>query len=200
MARKLQIIGEFPSGTAPDEEVIKQIVDKYLADNPPTSNVIINGEGSDEATKAVLSVCATVGSKLSNLVIKEGQLIFIPDKHKIALDFDGKRTFYNQIEELSTDDARTSLLEPVEGLFYFVIDTAVLWTYRNGWVQVTTPPKEVIFVGTELPELGANKTLYIDTANKEISIWDEAIGAYIVVADKTEEITADDINALFQKK
>lgn len=154
---------------------------------------------ADSMTQTVLSACATVGSRLSDLVIKDGQLIFVQDKHKIALDFGGKRTFYNQIEELATENTRTSMLAPVAGLFYFVIETAVLWTYRDKWVQLTTPPKEVVFFGTELPEFGVSKTLYVDTANKEISVWDDASSSYIVVADKTMELTADDINELFKK-
>lgn len=153
---------------------------------------------ADLTTKPVLSVCATVGSKLPNLVIKDGQLIFVQDKHKIALDFGGKRVFYNQIEELATESARTSILAPVAGLFYFVIETAVLWTYRDKWVQITTPPKEVVFFGTELPELGVTKTLYVDTGRKEISVWDETTAGYVVVADKTNELTADDVDALFK--
>ena len=153
---------------------------------------------ADSNTQTVLSVCATVGSKLPDLVINDGQLIFVQDKHKIALDFGGKRTFYNRIEELATEGARTSMLAPVTGLFYFVIETAVLWTYQDGWVQITTPPKEVVFFGTELPELGVTKTLYVNTADKEISVWDEGTASYVVVADKTAELTADDINALFQ--
>ena len=152
---------------------------------------------ADLTTKPVLSVCATVGSKLPNLVIKDGQLIFVQDKHRIALDFGGKRVFYNQIEELATEAARTSMLAPVAGLFYFVIETAVLWTYRDKWVQLTTPPKEVVFFGTELPELGVTKTLYVDTSRKEISVWDDVLSAYVIVADKTNELTADDVNALF---
>lgn len=153
---------------------------------------------ADLTTKPVLSVCATVGSKLPNLVIKDGQLIFVQDKHKIALDFGGKRVFYNQIEELATEATRTSMLAPVAGLFYFVIETAVLWTYRDKWVQLTTPPREVVFFGTELPELGTANTLYVDTSRKEISVWDNSLSAYVVVADKTNELTADDIDALFK--
>lgn len=152
---------------------------------------------ADLTTKTVLSVCATVGSKLSDLVIKDGQLTFVRDKHKIALDFAGKRTFYNQIEELATEGSRISMLAPVTGIFYFVIETAVLWTYQNGWVQITTPPKEVVFFGTELPELGVVKTLYVDTKRSEISVWDENLSEYVVVADKTLELTADDVNSLF---
>lgn len=152
---------------------------------------------ADLTTKQVLSACATVGSRLSDLTIKDGQLIFVQDKHKIALDFGGKRVFYNQIEELATDAARTSMLAPVAGIFYFVIETAVLWTYRNGWVPITTPPREVVFIGTEMPELGTSKTLYVDTTKKEISVWDSGTSSYVVVANKSEELTTDDIDALF---
>ena len=153
---------------------------------------------ADLTTKPVLSVCATVGSRLSDLVIKDGQLTFVRDKHKIALDFDGKRTFYNQIEELATEGARTSMLAPVTGLYYFVIETAVLWTYRDRWIQITTPPKEVVFIGTELPELGVTKTLYVDTSNREISVWDSNTEKYVVIADSTMAMTADDVNAIIQ--
>lgn len=154
---------------------------------------------ADTNNYPILSVCATVGSKLSSLVIKDGQLIFVQDKHKIALDYNGKRVFYNQIQELATDGARTSMLAPVTGSYYFVISTAVLWTYQNGWIQLTTPPEEIVFIGVTLPELGSKKTLYVDTAKKEISVWDESVATYVVVADKTEEMTAEDIDALFDK-
>lgn len=148
----------------------------------------------------ILSICATVDSKLQDLEIKNGQLIFVQDKHKIALDYGDKRVFYRHIKELETEEERKALLAPVSGLYYFVIDTAVLWTYRaSGWIQITTPPKEIVFIGTELPELGSNKTLYVDTLNKEISIWDDTSSKYVVVADKKEELTAEDIDALFNK-
>ena len=147
----------------------------------------------------ILSVCATVGSRLPDLVITDGQLIFVQDKHRIALDYGGKRVFYNQIMELETEQARKSLLAPVTGSFYFVIKTAVLWSYQeSGWVQITTPPQEVVFIGAELPELGSSKTLYVDKENKEISIWDDSTSQYIVVANRTVEFTAAEIDAMFQ--
>lgn len=154
---------------------------------------------ADLSSYPILSVCATVGSKLPDLIIKDGQLVFVQDKHKIALDYNGKRVFYNEIEDLETELARQSLLAPVSGRYYFVIDTAVLWTYRNGgWVQVTTPPEEVVCIETELPELGSRKTLYVDTTNKQIAVWDDTTSTYLIVSDKTNEITTDEIDALFQ--
>lgn len=155
---------------------------------------------ADANAYPILSVCATVDSKLQDLAVKDGQLIFVQDKHNIVLDYGGRRVIYRHIKELGTEEERKSLLAPVSGLYYFVIDTAVLWTYRaTGWIQITTPPKEIVFIGTELPELGSNKTLYVDTLNKEISVWDDASSKYVVVADKREELTAEDIDALFNK-
>ena len=151
----------------------------------------------DSTINPILSAIATVGSRVKDLKINDGQLIFVRDKHRIALDFGGKRTFYNQIEELATEEDRTSLVEPVAGLFYFVIETAVLWVYRDGWIQLTTTPKDVIYIGVALPDFGISKTLYVDTNNKEISVWDEQTESYVVVADKTVEMTAEDINILF---
>ena len=152
---------------------------------------------ADTTTMPILSVCATVGSRLSDLVIKNGQLIFVQDKHKIALDYNGKRVFYNQIEELATDADRLAILAPVSGLYYFVIDSAVLWTYQGEWIQITSPPREVLFIGTELPELGVSKTLYVDTENKEISVWDVSSSTYIVVADSNDAISVSEIDSLF---
>ena len=63
---------------------------------------------ADTNLKSILSVCATVGSKLSDLTIVDGQLVFVQDRHRIALDFNGKRVFYNQIEEIATEADRKS--------------------------------------------------------------------------------------------
>ncbi len=99
---------------------------------------------ADSTTTAVLSAIATVNSKLSDLPLEDGQLIFVQDKQMVALDFGGKRKFYTQIEELATEDARTSLLAPVTGRYYYVMDPPVLWRYEvNGWVQITTPPDDI---------------------------------------------------------
>lgn len=154
-----------------------------------------------EVKHPVLSVCATVGSKLADLVIKDGQLVFVQDMKRIALDYNGKRVFYNQIEELESELERLSILAPITGSYYFVIETAVLWTYQNGWVQLTTPPEDIVFIGVALPELGKPKTLYVNKENKTISIWDEDRANYTVVADKTDNviktITDEEINKLF---
>lgn len=99
---------------------------------------------SDMNTTPILSAYATVGSRVSDLRILDGQLIWVQDKRMIALDFGGKRTFYTQIEELATDGARTSMLAPVTGIFYYVVETAVLWTYQDGWVQITSTPDDII--------------------------------------------------------
>ena len=109
-----------------------------------------------------------------------------------------KRTFYNQIEELATDEDRKAILAPVTGSYYFVINTAVLWTYQNGWVQITTPPNEIVFIGTEMPQLGSASTLYVDKGKQNILVWDDSLKTYTTVADKTKSITISSIDELFK--
>lgn len=148
-------------------------------------------------TASILSVIATTSSKLSKLVIKDGQLIFIQDKGRIAFDFKGKRIFYNQIIELDTEQERVTLDSPMNG-YYFIIETAVLWSYQDEWIQITSKPEEVLFIGVELPELGQEKTLYVDKDDKEISVWDEENQQYITVANYTNEVSTEDIENLFK--
>ena len=150
---------------------------------------------------ANFTVIATTSDRVKDLVIKNGQLVFIQDKGRIAFDFKGKRTFYNQITELNTEYERSSLESPSSG-YYFVIESATLWSYQDEWIQITTPPEDIVFIGTELPSLGKEQTLYVDKDDKQISVWDEATNEYIVVADKSDEVeintvTEGDISALF---
>lgn len=147
-------------------------------------------------TKSVMSLVATSSSRIRDLIIKDGQLIFIQDLGRIAFDFKGKRVFYNQIVELNTEAERLALEDPLDG-YYFVIDKAILWFYKDGWTQITDKPKDIVFIGVELPELGQANKIYVDTDDREISIWDEEAGEYIVVSNYTEEVTDSDIEDLF---
>lgn len=147
--------------------------------------------------ESILSVIATSSSRVKELPIKDSQLIFIQNKGRIAFDFNGKRVFYNQITEIDTELERSELVSPLPG-YYFVIDRAELWLYKDeAWIQITKSPDEVIFIGVELPELGQAKTLYIDKDDREISIWDEETEQYITVSNYTAEATYEDIESLF---
>lgn len=151
------------------------------------------------AEQPILSVIGTVKSRLPDISIKDGQLIFVQDSPVIVLDLNGKRKFYNQVINLSTENERQELLAPIQGAFYFVIESAILWTYQSNWVQITTPPNEIVFIGTVLPQLGQSKTLYVDKNAKNISVWDDETQSYQVVADKTTILTNEEIDMLFKQ-
>lgn len=151
---------------------------------------------ADTTTKSVMSLIATTSSRIRELVIKDGQLIFIQDLGRIAFDFKGQRVFYNQIVELDTEAERQTLESPLDG-YYFVIDSACLWFYKDGWIQITDKPQDIVFIGTELPQLGQQGKLYVDTDDREISVWHEETGKYITVSNYTEEATNTDIENLF---
>ena len=151
---------------------------------------------ADTITKNVMSLVATDSSRVRDLVIKNGQLIFIKDLGRIAMDFNNTRTFYNQIVELNTEEERLALESPLNG-YYFVVDEACLWFYKGEWVQITHKPEEVIFIGVELPQLGQKNKLYVDIDDQEISVWDEENQRYVVVSNYTKDVTEDDIENLF---
>lgn len=153
---------------------------------------------ADTTTKSVMSLVATSSSRIRDLIIKNGQLIFIQDLGRIAFDFKGKRVFYNQIVEIESEADRLALEQPLDG-YYFVIDSACLYYYKSGWIQITEKPKEIVFVGIELPQLGQANKIYANTTEgaENISVWSEELQSYVVVADKTQEISEDDILSLF---
>lgn len=154
---------------------------------------------ADTTTRQILSLVATSSSKIRDLVIKDGQLIFVQDLGRIAFDFKGKRVFYNQIVELDTEADRLELENPLSG-YYFVIDSACLWFYKYEWIQITEKPQEIVFVGVELPTLGQQGKIYVDTDDKEISVWNEETDSYIVVSNYTQEVSDADIENLFNSK
>lgn len=143
-----------------------------------------------------LKVIATSSSRIRDLVIKNNQLIFIKDLKRIAFDFNNTRVFYNQITELDSEADRLALESPLRG-YYFVIGSACLWRYDGEWIQITEKPKEVVFIGVELPELGQEGKIYIDTDDREISVWDEETDKYITVSNYTNEATDEDIESMF---
>lgn len=150
------------------------------------------------AEKQMMSIVATTSERISDLVIKDGQLIFIYDMGRIALDYKGKRTFYNQVIELETEQDRLSI-EPNNGKYYFVIETGIFWRYFNEWKPLTSNSEDTIFIGNELPALGKKGVLYADTTEEAecITIWDEEKQCYKVVADKTQTIDPEFIQGLF---
>ena len=150
------------------------------------------------AQNSVMSLIATSSSRVRELPIKDGQLIFIQDLGRIAFDFKGKRVFYNQIVELDTEAERVDLESPLGG-YYFVIDSACLWFYKNGWTQITAKPEEIIFIGVELPELGQENKLYVNTSdgNEGISVWVEELQSYKLVANKTLSMSSEEVIAMF---
>lgn len=148
--------------------------------------------------KSVLKVIATTSDRVQGLSVDNGQLIFLKDVGRIAFDFNDIRVFYNQIVELETDAERLSLEAPLSG-YYFVISTGILWYYRYSWVQVTDKPQEIVFVGVELPLLGQANKIYanITEGSENISVWREDLKTYVIVADRTQSMTSEEVIALF---
>lgn len=176
-----------------------EIDSQYLADGFSLS--YDEGTGSygavaNSGSASGLKVIATSSSRIRDLVIKSGQLIFLQDLGRIAFDFNGKRTFYNQIVEVETEAERLSLVNPISG-YYFVIGSGILYHYKNDWTQITERPESFLCIDIELPQLGQENKLYINKAEQDISVWDDETDKYIKVANYTMDATEEDILNLF---
>ena len=147
---------------------------------------------------AVMSLVATNSSRIRELPLKNGQLVFIQDLGRIAFDYNDTRVFYNQIVELESEVDRLTLNEPLNG-YYFVYGTGCLWFYKDGWTQITEKPANVVQIDVELPQLGQAKegVLYVNKTDREIAVFDSASNEYIVVSDYTNEVTTEDIEKMF---
>lgn len=135
---------------------------------------------------AIVKMYTTTASKLSQLQVLDGQLIFVRDVRKIYLDINGARLEYSIIQVLASEEDRSNLLAPVEG-FYFVESTHVMWRYKDKWTQISPSNLNPIFFGgtsDDLPSVGDSTTLYVtDDATYK---WDALLQEYVVVSNKTE--------------
>ena len=62
---------------------------------------------------------------LSTLPVKNGQIIFVPDAHKVCLDMSTQRFTYQTILELETERDRLSIQAPLNGFYFVEEDNAI---------------------------------------------------------------------------
>ena len=111
-----------------------------------------------------LKVISTVDARLSELSIKNGQMIFVKDTHSLYLDMGNIRTQYHDITILQTESIREELLAPTAG-FYFCLSSDVLWYYQEKWIQITNQPTaQVVTKDSYLnfPSIGSESVIYVD--------------------------------------
>lgn len=81
----------------------------YLSKN--TKMVYDEAVNSYVATKREFKIVATTSDRVELLEKKDGQLIFVQDKGKIAFDFNGERVFYDNGGELDEISDKIAALE-----------------------------------------------------------------------------------------
>lgn len=81
----------------------------YLSKN--TKMVYDDTTNSYVITKREFKIVTTTSDKIKALEIKDGQLIFVQDKERIAFDFNGTRVFYDHSDELDDIYSKITTLE-----------------------------------------------------------------------------------------
>lgn len=133
------------------------------------------------AEQMKLSFLATTASKIDELPIVNGQFILIKDINTIAVDMNDKRTKYEQIITLASDSDRFSILAPVNGVFYFVVETNSLWKYDQGW-------KMICSAQSAIPTGGSNGQILKKKSDSDYDVeWQDDTGGSVGVEYDAEK-------------
>ena len=133
------------------------------------------------AEQMKLSFLATTASKIDELPIVNGQFILIKDTNTIAVDMNDKRTKYEQIITLESDSDRSSILAPVNGIFYFVVETNSLWKYDQGW-------KMICSAQSAIPTGGSNGQILKKKSDSDYDVeWQDDTGGSVGVEYDAEK-------------
>ena len=81
----------------------------YLSKN--TKMVYDEETNSYVIAKREFKIVVTTNDKIDSLGVKDGQLIFVKDKGKVAFDFNGTRVFYDNSGELDNIYSKIAILE-----------------------------------------------------------------------------------------
>ena len=95
----------------------------YLSKN---TKMVYNEETNSYAiTKREFKIVATTSDRVGELEVKDGQLVFVRDKGKIAFDFNGTRIFYDNSNELNDICDKITALENKDVEFETQIESKV---------------------------------------------------------------------------
>lgn len=137
-------------------------------------------------TAPIIRVYTTISSKLEELPVVDGQLIFVQDLRTVYLDNHGMRLPYTVIDALPTEEDRVALKDPAKG-FYYTEDSNVLWRYNGEkWIALTSSNSPHIMFKDEVsdfPTVGDSNTVY--TNNSAIYRWDNDKNKYVMISNKT---------------
>jgi hypothetical protein len=77
-------------------------------------------------------------STLQNTTINDGCVYFVNDTKELFYDFNSTRSEVKDILMLTKESDRTNILFAPLNKFYFVLETKILWLYKDGtWYQVS---------------------------------------------------------------
>jgi hypothetical protein len=114
----------------------------YLSKN--TKMVYDDTTNSYVITKREFKIVATTSEKIEALGIKDGQLIFVQDKEKIAFDFNGTRVFYDHSNDLDDIYSKITTLENKDVEFEAQMKTKVDETTVQTMIEEYTESAMVI--------------------------------------------------------
>lgn len=147
---------------------------------------------------AAINLFITKPEYLSQIPVRDGNIIFIEQSGQVCLDYHEERYAYETICTYQKDAERVSDKTKLPG-YYFVTETNCFWYFDSiNWTRITQTPENVIsFVETDLPSQGETEILYISKKEQKICIWDKDDSSYLTVANCAKTISEEEISSLF---
>ena len=114
---------------------------------------------------AQMKFIATVKAKINDIPVESGNMIFSTDDRVIYLDKRDTRISFQQIMSIATEDDRENYQYPLNGCFYYVEETNLLYRYskEKQWTCLNKAGSgNVIFDDRgSFPEKGDPTALYV---------------------------------------
>ena len=146
-------------------------------------------------TNIRFSVVHTNKTTLENTVISNGSVYFVEDTKELFYDFGSKRVEVKDILVLSTESERTSILFTPLNKFYFVLETQILWLYKDGsWYKISSDLSNYYTKSEIVSLLSLKQDLIVDTST--VVVDEKGLNALGVLEKNTGNAVFDWIGTL----
>lgn len=150
---------------------------------------------------AIVNLFVTKPKYLSQIPVRDGNIVFVEQSNQVCLDFHNERYTYETIHTFH-NEAERIVYRPFLSGYYFVIETGCLWYFdKTKWTRITKTPEDIItFVEVDMPATGKSEVLYVSKKNQNIMVWDKDKEEYSTVSNYTKTIDTNDITNLFRQE
>lgn len=134
---------------------------------------------------ANLSLFEVTQSQLSQVAVKDGQLIVCTDTGNFYRDLSDRRIILGS----SIEKVNALPLAPLSNKVYLLLSDQSLWYYENDWIQLSNN-RVVVTASTyaSLPSVGQEACVYVVKNQNKTYRWDDTDNRYYCIGSDYNDI------------